>query len=202
VTVSLVGAGPGDPELITVRGLARVRACEVLVYDRLVAQEIVAEAPIAPSGATITCSSSVVPRETTAAGVEAGFPSAIRRSASRPTTAPPMKATSVPGTAARPRTSSASTSFAANAVTACETPRCVTGMPTDSGTAAIDETPGTSSNGTPARTSASASSPPRPKTNGSPPFSRTVISPRRPYSTRQASISSWVIACRLARLPT
>jgi uroporphyrin-III C-methyltransferase len=46
VTVSLVGAGPGDPELITVRGLARVRDCEVLVYDRLVAQEIVAEAPI------------------------------------------------------------------------------------------------------------------------------------------------------------
>ena len=46
MTVSLVGAGPGDPELITVRGLARVRACEVLVYDRLVAQEIVAEAPI------------------------------------------------------------------------------------------------------------------------------------------------------------
>jgi uroporphyrin-III C-methyltransferase len=46
VTVSLVGAGPGDPELITVRGLARVRACEVLVYDRLVAEEIVAEAPI------------------------------------------------------------------------------------------------------------------------------------------------------------
>jgi uroporphyrin-III C-methyltransferase len=46
VTVSLVGAGPGDPELITVRGLARVRVCDVLVYDRLVAQEIVAEAPI------------------------------------------------------------------------------------------------------------------------------------------------------------
>jgi uroporphyrin-III C-methyltransferase len=46
MTVSLVGAGPGDPELITVRGLARVRECEVLVYDRLVAHEIVAEAPI------------------------------------------------------------------------------------------------------------------------------------------------------------
>jgi len=46
VTVSLVGAGPGDPELITVRGLARVRQCEVLVYDRLVPAEIVAEAPI------------------------------------------------------------------------------------------------------------------------------------------------------------
>jgi uroporphyrin-III C-methyltransferase len=43
--VSLVGAGPGDPELITVRGLARVRAADVLVYDRLVAPELVAEAP-------------------------------------------------------------------------------------------------------------------------------------------------------------
>ena len=45
MTVALVGAGPGDPELITVRGLARVRACEVLVFDRLVAAELVAEAP-------------------------------------------------------------------------------------------------------------------------------------------------------------
>ena len=45
MTVSLVGAGPGDPELITVRGLGRVRKCEVLIYDRLVSEEIVAEAP-------------------------------------------------------------------------------------------------------------------------------------------------------------
>jgi uroporphyrin-III C-methyltransferase len=45
VSVALVGAGPGDPELITVKGLARVRTCELLVYDRLVAGEIVDEAP-------------------------------------------------------------------------------------------------------------------------------------------------------------
>jgi uroporphyrin-III C-methyltransferase len=45
VSVSLVGAGPGDPELITVRGLARVRAAEVLIYDKLVAEELAAEAP-------------------------------------------------------------------------------------------------------------------------------------------------------------
>lgn len=45
MTVSLVGAGPGDPGLITARGLERVRACDVLVYDRLIADELVAEAP-------------------------------------------------------------------------------------------------------------------------------------------------------------
>jgi uroporphyrin-III C-methyltransferase len=42
--VAIVGAGPGDPGLITVRGLELVRACEVLVYDRLVAPELVAQA--------------------------------------------------------------------------------------------------------------------------------------------------------------
>ena len=45
MTVWLVGAGPGDPGLITARGLELVRSCEVLVYDRLVAPELVEEAP-------------------------------------------------------------------------------------------------------------------------------------------------------------
>ena len=45
MTVSLVGAGPGDPGLITVRGLELVRNCDALVYDTLVAEELVAEAP-------------------------------------------------------------------------------------------------------------------------------------------------------------
>jgi uroporphyrin-III C-methyltransferase len=44
MTVWLVGAGPGDPGLITRRGLELVRAADVLVYDRLVAEELVAEA--------------------------------------------------------------------------------------------------------------------------------------------------------------
>jgi uroporphyrin-III C-methyltransferase len=46
LSVALVGAGPGDPGLITVRGLELVRRCHVLVYDRLVAGELVAEAPV------------------------------------------------------------------------------------------------------------------------------------------------------------
>ena len=44
-TVFLVGAGPGDPGLITARGLELIRECDVLVYDRLVSDELVAEAP-------------------------------------------------------------------------------------------------------------------------------------------------------------
>jgi siroheme synthase len=40
--VAIVGAGPGDPGLVTVRALELVRASEVLVYDRLVSPELVA----------------------------------------------------------------------------------------------------------------------------------------------------------------
>jgi uroporphyrin-III C-methyltransferase len=43
--VWLVGAGPGDPELITVRGLRCLRRAEVLLYDRLVSPELLEEAP-------------------------------------------------------------------------------------------------------------------------------------------------------------
>ena len=44
MTVAIVGAGPGDPGLVTVRALELVRACEILVYDRLVSLELVAQA--------------------------------------------------------------------------------------------------------------------------------------------------------------
>lgn len=43
--VVLVGAGPGDPELITVRGLRWLRRAEVVVYDQLASPALLGEAP-------------------------------------------------------------------------------------------------------------------------------------------------------------
>lgn len=44
-TVYLVGAGPGDPRLITVRGVECLRMAEVVVYDRLASPDLLEHAP-------------------------------------------------------------------------------------------------------------------------------------------------------------
>lgn len=41
----IVGAGPGDPELITVKGLAAIQRADVILYDALASPELLAYAP-------------------------------------------------------------------------------------------------------------------------------------------------------------
>ncbi len=43
--VSFVGAGPGDPELVTVKALRRLQEAEVVIHDRLIPAALLAEAP-------------------------------------------------------------------------------------------------------------------------------------------------------------
>ncbi len=43
--VYIVGGGPGDPGLITVKGLTCLRRADVVLYDRLIASELLDEAP-------------------------------------------------------------------------------------------------------------------------------------------------------------
>lgn len=54
--VYLVGGGPGDPDLITVKGLELLRSADVVLYDRLVAPQLLNEtretAELIPVGKT------------------------------------------------------------------------------------------------------------------------------------------------------
>jgi uroporphyrin-III C-methyltransferase len=43
--VYIVGGGPGDPGLITVKGLECLRRADVVLFDRLIAQELLTEVP-------------------------------------------------------------------------------------------------------------------------------------------------------------
>jgi uroporphyrin-III C-methyltransferase len=43
--LTLVGAGPGDPELITLKGVKAIRSADVVLYDALVSPEIIQMIP-------------------------------------------------------------------------------------------------------------------------------------------------------------
>ncbi|MEJ7644496.1 MAG: uroporphyrinogen-III C-methyltransferase [Chryseolinea sp.] len=50
--LTLVGAGPGDPELITLKGFKAIQAADVVLYDALVSNEIV---EMIPKGIPVLC---------------------------------------------------------------------------------------------------------------------------------------------------
>ncbi len=44
-TVYLVGAGPGDPDLISVKGLGLLGQADVVIYDRLIDERLLDSVP-------------------------------------------------------------------------------------------------------------------------------------------------------------
>lgn len=44
MVVYLVGAGPGDPELVTIKAIKVLKEADVVIYDRLANEEILEEA--------------------------------------------------------------------------------------------------------------------------------------------------------------
>src|SRR5262245_36830914 len=50
--VTLVGAGPGDPELITLKGINAIKSADIVLYDALVSSEIL---DLIPPGVPSLC---------------------------------------------------------------------------------------------------------------------------------------------------
>ena len=134
-----------------------------------------------------------LPPETTAAGVPASIPASTSAAASASSLPRPMRKTRVPWSFASSGRSSGSPPPEVWAVTTWklrESSLCVTGMPASSGMATAELMPGTSSHSMPASLRARNSSPPRPKTKGSPPLRRTVSSCLPAQSMSRLFISS------------
>ena len=44
-TVYLIGAGPGAPELLTIKGASLLKSCDAVVYDHLASEELLELTP-------------------------------------------------------------------------------------------------------------------------------------------------------------
>jgi len=129
----------------------------------------------------------VQPFSTIAAGRRGLFPALRKRATISPRFRTPIKTTNVES-ALRTRPQSTpptprSASWPVRIVTEELSPRKVSGIPAAEGTASAAETPGTISQGIPARARYRASSAPRPNSIGSPPLSRTTVIPARAART-------------------
>jgi siroheme synthase len=51
--VYLVGAGPGDPELLTLKGQRVLETADVVLFDHLANEELLRRVPPPPSGSTL-----------------------------------------------------------------------------------------------------------------------------------------------------
>ena len=133
----------------------------------------------APSVSSVPCHVLGPGRETpssTAAGVPRRPPAREQLAAIATRSASPISTTRValPGSSERRTGPYAASAWPETTTNADARPRCVTGMPASNGAAIALEMPGHDLEGHAGGGSASASSPPRPKTNGSPHLSRTM----------------------------
>ena len=71
--VYLVGAGPGDPKLLTVRGQELLRRADVVVYDHLVSPRLLKEC--SPKARVVYVGKEIDPstRSSSALGTRSGF---------------------------------------------------------------------------------------------------------------------------------
>ena len=46
-SIQLVGAGPGDPELLTIKGLKAIQKADIILYDALINPKLLNHNPIA-----------------------------------------------------------------------------------------------------------------------------------------------------------
>ena len=203
--VYLVGAGPGAPDLLTLRAARLLAAADIVFHDALVHPETLALGARAEKvavgkrcGRHSTVQAFINKRLVDAARKHAvvvrlkgGDPMLFGRAQEEidALRAAGIEFEVVPGiTAALAAAADLGVSLTRRGVrkaTLRASPRRVSEMPSEAAAASAAVTPGTTSHSIPATSRASISSCARPKSIGSPPFSRTTVAWVRAASTSE-----------------